>query len=102
MLPDGYDIGTHFTPSYDPWDQRICLVPDGDLFRAIRDGSASVVTDHIDTLTETGIRLQSGRELAADIIVTATGLELLFIGGIEASVDGEPVDRKSTRLNSSH
>jgi len=92
MLPDGYDIGTHFTPSYDPWDQRICLVPDGDLFRAIRDGSASVVTDHIDTFTETGIRLQSGRELAADIIVTATGLELLFIGGIEASVDGVPVD----------
>src|SRR3546814_6424524 len=76
MLPDGYDIGTHFTPSYDPWDQRICLVPDGDLFRAIRDGSASVVTDHIDTFTETGIRLQSGRELAADIIVTAPGQEL--------------------------
>ncbi|MCO8126287.1 NAD(P)/FAD-dependent oxidoreductase [Acidimicrobiia bacterium EGI L10123] len=92
LLPEGYDIDTHFTPSYDPWDQRVCLVPDGDLFRAIRDGSVSVVTDHIDTFTETGIRLRSGRELAADIVVTATGLELLFIGGIEASVDGEPVD----------
>jgi monooxygenase len=92
LLPEGYDIDTHFTPSYDPWDQRVCLVPDGDLFRAIGDGTVSVVTDHIDTFTETGIRLQSGRELAADIVVTATGLELLFIGGIEASVDGQPVD----------
>lgn len=95
MLPDGYDIDTHFTPTYNPWDQRVCLVPDGDLFDTIRDGSVSVVTDHIDTFTETGIRLQSGRELTADIVVTATGLELLFIGGIEASVDGEPVDLTS-------
>ena len=60
QLPEGYDIDTHFTPRYDPWDQRLCVVPDGDLFKAIREGTASVVTDHIDTFTETGIRLQSG------------------------------------------
>lgn len=91
-LPDGYDIDTHFTPRYDPWDQRLCVVPDGDLFRAIGDGTASVVTDRIDSFTETGLRLESGAELDADIVVTATGLELLFIGGITLSVDGEPVD----------
>jgi cation diffusion facilitator CzcD-associated flavoprotein CzcO len=96
QLPPGYDIDTHFTPQYDPWDQRVCLVPDGDLFRAISDGSASVVTDHIDTFTETGLRLTSGVELAADIVVTATGLELLFLGGIELSVDGEVVDLPTT------
>jgi len=95
MLPAGFDIDTHFTPAYDPWDQRLCLVPDGDLFDAIRDGRVSVVTDHIDTFTETGIRLRSGRELEADIVVSATGLELLFLGGIEATVDGEPVDLPS-------
>jgi cation diffusion facilitator CzcD-associated flavoprotein CzcO len=92
QLPKGYDIDTHFTPTYDPWDQRLCAVPDGDLFKAIRAGTASVVTDHIDTFTETGIRLQSGTELEADIVVTATGLELLFLGGIEMTVDGEKVD----------
>jgi cation diffusion facilitator CzcD-associated flavoprotein CzcO len=91
-LPKGYDIDTHFTPRYNPWDQRFCAVPDGDLFAAIRDGRASVVTDHIDTFTETGLRLQSGAELRADVVVTATGLELLFLGGIEMTVDGEPVD----------
>jgi cation diffusion facilitator CzcD-associated flavoprotein CzcO len=91
-LPPGYDIDTHFTPTYDPWDQRLCVVPDGDLFQAIRAGTATVVTDHIDTFTETGLRLTSGAELDADIIVTATGLELLFIGGIELAIDGEPVD----------
>ena len=91
-LPDGYDIDTHFSPSYDPWDQRLCVAPDGDLFRAIRHGKASVVTDQIDTFTESGIRLRSGEQLEADIVVSATGLELLFIGGIESSVDGEPVD----------
>jgi monooxygenase len=91
-LPAGYDIDTHFTPTYNPWDQRVCLVPDGDLFRAIRHGAASVVTDHIDTFTEQGIRLTSGAELEADVIVTATGLEVLFLGGIEVSVDGEVVD----------
>ena len=90
-LPPGYDIDTHFTPSYDPWDQRLCAVPDGDLFKAIRAGTASVVTDHIDTFTETGIRLRSGAELEADIVVSATGLDLLFMGGMELTVDGEPV-----------
>jgi cation diffusion facilitator CzcD-associated flavoprotein CzcO len=92
QLPAGYDVDTHFTPRYDPWDQRLCIVPDGDLFAAIRNGTASVVTDHIDTFTEKGLRLRSGVELEADIIVTATGLDLLFIGGIELSVGGESVD----------
>ena len=90
-LPDGYDIDTHFTPTYNPWDQRVCLVPDGDLFKAIRSGSASVVTDRIATFTETGLLLESGRELEADVIVTATGLEVLFLGGIDIAVDGEKV-----------
>ncbi len=94
-LPDGYDIDTHFTPTYDPWDQRLCASPGGDIFRAISAGTASVVTDHIDTFTKNGIKLQSGAELSADIIVTATGLELLFLGGIALSVDGEPVDVSS-------
>ncbi|MEO6628688.1 MAG: NAD(P)/FAD-dependent oxidoreductase, partial [Aquihabitans sp.] len=96
-LPEGYDIDTHFTPTYNPWDQRLCVVPNGDLFLAITAGTASVVTDHVETFTETGILLRSGETLDADIIVTATGLELLFIGGIEITVDGEPVDI-STRL----
>ena len=92
QLPKGYDIDTHFTPSYDPWDQRLCVVPDGDLFKAIRRGTASVVTDHIETFTETGIRLKSGEELEADIVVSATGLELLFVGGIDVTVDGAEID----------
>jgi cation diffusion facilitator CzcD-associated flavoprotein CzcO len=91
-LPPDYDIATHFTPRYDPWDQRLCLVPDGDLFEAIRAGSASVVTDQVETFTENGLRLSSGRELEADVIVTATGLSLQLLGGIEMEVDGEPVD----------
>jgi cation diffusion facilitator CzcD-associated flavoprotein CzcO len=95
QLPAGYDIDTHFTPRYDPWDQRFCAVPDGDLFKAIRAGTASVVTDHIETFTEKGLLLESGTELEADIIITATGLELLFIGGIEVSVDGEAIDLPS-------
>jgi monooxygenase len=95
QLPKGYDIDTHFTPSYNPWDQRMCVVPNGDLFKSIRDGKASVVTDHVDTFTETGIKLQSGAELDADIVVTATGLELLFIGGIEMTVEGDKVDLPS-------
>lgn len=98
QLPAGYDIDRHFTPRYDPWDQRLCLVPDGDLFKAIRAGRASVVTDHIETFTEHGVRLRSGEELAADVIVTATGLNLLMLGGIRLSVDGDPVhvpDRKT-------
>ena len=96
-MPPGYDIATHFTPRYDPWDQRFCAVPNGDLFKAISAGAASVVTDRIDLFTERGLLLTSGSELEADIIVTATGLELLFLGGIALSVDGEHVD-PSTRL----
>lgn len=96
QLPPGFDVDTHFTPHYNPWDQRLCLVPDGDLFRAIREGTASVVTDRIATFTETGLLLESGAELPADIVVTATGLELLFLGGIELRVDGEAVDVPST------
>ena len=91
-LPAGYDIDTHFTPTYDPWDQRMCLVPDGDLFAAIADGSAEVVTDRIETFTETGLKLESGAELEADLIVTATGLNLLFLGGMQLSVDGAEVE----------
>jgi monooxygenase len=92
QLPPGYDVDTHFTPRYDPWDQRLCAAPDGDLFEAITAGTASVVTDQIETFTERGLLLQSGRELDADVIVTATGLELLFLGGTQLTVDGEPVD----------
>ena len=90
-LPKGYPVDVHFRPAYNPWDQRVCLVPDNDLFDAISDGSAEMVTDTIDTFTEHGIRLASGRELEADIVVTATGLELLPAGGIELVVDGEKV-----------
>jgi monooxygenase len=79
----------HFTPKYDPWDERLCLCPDGDLFDAINSGKASVVTDHIERFTESGIKLKSGLELAADMIVTATGLEILFLGGVEIVVDGQ-------------
>jgi cation diffusion facilitator CzcD-associated flavoprotein CzcO len=79
----------HFTPSYKPWDERLCAVPDGDLFKAIRSGKASVVTDQIDTFTERGIRLKSGQELDADIIITATGLQLQTLGGMELKVDGQ-------------
>jgi len=89
--PD-YDVDTHFTPTYNPWDQRLCLIPDGDLFVAIRSGRASVVTDHIDTFTEDGILLVSGEELEADVIVTATGLNLVTLGEMDFVVDGEPVD----------
>ncbi len=91
QLPAGYDIDRHFTPHYNPWDQRLCAVPDGDLFAAITAGTASVVTDRIAELTERGIRLASGEELEADIIVTATGLDLLALGGIEVLVDGQEV-----------
>jgi cation diffusion facilitator CzcD-associated flavoprotein CzcO len=91
-LPAGYDIDRHFKPKYNPWDQRMCLVPNGDLFRAIRKGSASVVTETIERFTEGGIKLDSGEEMEADVIITATGLNLLFLGGMELVVDGEPVD----------
>ncbi|MFC9788804.1 flavin-containing monooxygenase [Rhodococcus sp. NPDC127528] len=95
-LPAGYDIDTHFTPRYNPWDQRMCLVPDGDLFRAIRHGEASIVTDRIVTFTEKGLALESGRELEADVIVTATGLNLLAFGGIDLVVDGRTVSLPDT------
>jgi monooxygenase len=88
--PD-YDVEKHFTPSYNPWDQRLCLIPNGDLWEAINSGKASVVTDHIDRVTKRGIRLESGEELDADIIVVATGLNLKLLGGTQFSVDGEPV-----------
>ena len=91
-LPQGFDVDTHFKPRYDPWDQRLCLVPDGDLFEVLADGSADVVTDQVRTFTERGIELESGRELEADVIVTATGLNLLFVGGMRISVDGEERD----------
>ncbi len=90
-LPPGYDIDTHFKPTYNPWDQRMCLIPDGDLFESISAGRASVVTDHIDTFTERGIRLQSGAELEADLIVTATGLNLLAVGGMQIAVVGREI-----------
>jgi cation diffusion facilitator CzcD-associated flavoprotein CzcO len=90
-LPAGYDVETHFSPEYDPWDQRMCLVPDADLFEAIGSGGATVVTDRIASFTPSGLRLESGAELAADVVVTATGLNLLALGGIELSVDGRPV-----------
>ena len=90
-LPEGYDVDTNFTPRYDPWDQRLCLVPDGDLFTAINGGRAAVVTDTIETFTPTGIRLTSGTELAADIVVTATGLTMQLLGGVTLDVDGTEV-----------
>ncbi|NND82253.1 MAG: NAD(P)/FAD-dependent oxidoreductase [Gammaproteobacteria bacterium] len=88
MLGDKY-VDKHFSPDYDPWDQRVCLCPDGDFFDAIKQDKASIVTDHIDHFTENGIKLKSGDELQADIIVTATGLQMLFLGGIEVTVDNE-------------
>jgi monooxygenase len=91
QLPAGYDVDAHFTPAYNPWDQRLCLVPDGDLFQAISNGSVSIVTDRVKTFTESGIELESGSQLDADLVVTATGLNLLAIGGVELEVDGEPV-----------
>jgi cation diffusion facilitator CzcD-associated flavoprotein CzcO len=91
-----YDVATHFTPRYNPWEQRLCLVPDGDLFKSIRDKRASVVTDEIDTFTSSGIKLKDGSELEADIIVTATGLVLQVLGGLEVSVDGRAVDFAQT------
>ena len=91
-LGDDQLVRDHFTPAYDPWDQRLCAVPDADLFTALRKGTADVVTDHIDTFVPEGIRLRSGRVLPADIVVTATGLQLLAFGGITASVDGQPFE----------
>jgi monooxygenase len=96
QLPPGYDIDTHFKPRYNPWDQRMCLVPNGDLFEAITEGRASVLTDQIDTFTEKGLQLASGSELEADLIVTATGLNLLALGGMRLAVDGRDVEVPET------
>ncbi|QRO01848.1 NAD(P)/FAD-dependent oxidoreductase [Archangium violaceum] len=95
-LGPGYDVATHFTPSYNPWDQRVCLVPDADLFDAVKQGHASVVTDQIGTFTEKGLELRSGKELEADIVVTATGLKLQLLSDIEFSIDGERRDLAKT------
>jgi cation diffusion facilitator CzcD-associated flavoprotein CzcO len=92
LLPAGYDIDKHFKPRYNPWDQRMCLVPNGDLFASLRSGEAEIVTDGIETFTEGGIKLESGAELEADVIITATGLNVLFLGGMEIAVDGQAVD----------
>jgi cation diffusion facilitator CzcD-associated flavoprotein CzcO len=96
QLPKGYDIDTHLTPTYNPWDQRLCLIPDGDFFKAIRAGKASIRTDRIERFTEKGLRLNSGEEIEADVIITATGLNLLAIGGMDLSVDGKDIDLPST------
>jgi monooxygenase len=95
-LGTGYDIDTHFAPRYNPWDQRLCLVPDADLFAAIKNGSASVVTDSIESFTEHGIKLKSGQELPADLIVTATGLDVMLLGGMQLTVDGKQIDTGKT------
>jgi cation diffusion facilitator CzcD-associated flavoprotein CzcO len=94
-MGEAYDPN-HFAPSYNPWDQRLCLVPDSDLFRVIREGEASIVTDQIETFTETGLRLKSGEQLDADIIVTATGLNLKLMAGLQLIVDRVPMDMSKT------
>jgi cation diffusion facilitator CzcD-associated flavoprotein CzcO len=96
QLGPDYDIDTHFNPRYDPWDQRMCLVPDGDLFAAISSGRASIVTDTIETFDETGIQLTSGERLEADVVITATGLNMLALGGMQISVDGRAVELHET------
>ncbi len=96
QLPGGFDIDTHFNPRYNPWDQRLCLVPDGDLFRALKDGSASIVTDRIESFTERGLKLVSGAELEADLVVTATGLNVTLFGGTPIAVDGREVELAET------
>jgi len=97
-LGDSVPLDPHFAPRYNPWDQRLCLVPDGDLFKALRAKQASIVTDHVETFTADGLRLKSGRELKADIIVTATGLNMIAVGGIALTVDGKPVDSGKTTV----
>jgi cation diffusion facilitator CzcD-associated flavoprotein CzcO len=92
QLPAGYDVERHFSPSYNPWDQRLCLVPDGDLFAAMNQGKVAVVTDRIARFTPAGVALESGAALDADIVVTATGLEMRLLGGIALGVDGAPVN----------
>jgi monooxygenase len=92
LLPEGFDVEKHFTPRYRPWQQRIAIVPEGDLFAALREGKASIVTDTIEEFTEAGIRVSSGEEIEADIVVTATGFNLSAFGDVAFTVDGEPVD----------
>lgn len=96
LLPKDFDIDTHFNPPYNPWDQRLCVVPNGDLFKAISKGTASIETGRIKTFTENGIVLEDGTELDADIVVTATGLNLQLFGGMDITIDGEPVDLSKT------
>ena len=96
LLGPDYDVAKHFTPRYDPWDQRLCLVPDADLFVALREGRASVATDRIVRFVETGVELASGETIEADVVVSATGLELEVLGGVAFSVDGRPVDFAKT------
>ena len=91
QLPAGFDVDTHLTPTYEPWDQRMCMVPGGDFFTSIRDGKADIVTDHIESFTPTGLALRSGATLEADVVVTATGLNLLPLGGLALTVDGAGV-----------
>jgi cation diffusion facilitator CzcD-associated flavoprotein CzcO len=91
QLPPGFDVDKHFNPAYEPWDQRMCIVPDNDLFKAISAGGVSVVTDRIETFTETGITLASGQEIEADMVVTATGLDMVPLGGMRLSLDGREV-----------
>ncbi len=101
-LPDGYDVDTHFKPRYNPWDQRMCLIPDADLYQAVSGGRAEVVTDHIDHVDTGGIALKSGGHLDADIIVTATGLQLQALGGAAISVDGAAIEHRDRFVYKAH
>lgn len=92
QLPKDFDVDTHFSPKYNPWDERVCAVPDGDLFKVLKKGSASIVTDHIDKFVEDGILLKSGKKIKADVIITATGLEVQMLGGIQSSIDGKEIN----------
>ena len=88
----------HFTPSYNPWDQRLCVVPDGDLFKALREGQANVETDQIEKFTANGIQLKSGKHIEADIVISATGLEIQILGGVKGTIDGKPMDTSQHML----
>ena len=91
-LGEDFDVDTHFNPAYDPWDQRLCLIPDGDFYKSLKEGSSSIITDHIDHFTETGVVMKSGAAVEADIIVPATGLQIQFGGGMALSLDSQPVN----------
>ena len=95
-MGDAVDVDKHFTPTYKPWDQRVCMVPNGDLFKCLRNGSASIITDQIEEFTREGIKVKSGEHIDADIVITATGLKMLPFGGIEMRVDGKGIDFSST------